>query len=72
MKMGNDLTRGPVAKTLLRFATPYLIANLLNTLYGIVDMFIVGRFASHLLQNHYILKYLLYILQLLLLLFLIS
>ena len=46
MKMGNDLTRGPVAKTLLRFATPYLIANLLNTLYGIVDMFIVGRFAS--------------------------
>lgn len=46
MKMGNDLTRGPVAKTLLRFTSPYLIANLLNTLYGIVDMFIVGRFAS--------------------------
>lgn len=44
--MGNDLTRGPIAKTLLRFTTPYLIANLLNTLYGIVDMFIVGRFAS--------------------------
>lgn len=44
--MGNDLTRGPIAKTLVRFTTPYLIANLLNTLYGIVDMFIVGRFAS--------------------------
>ena len=44
--MGNDLTRGPIAKTLLRFTAPYLIANLLNTLYGIVDMFIVGRFAS--------------------------
>ena len=44
--MGNDLTRGPIAKTLLRFTTPYLIANLLQTLYGIVDMFIVGRFAS--------------------------
>jgi len=44
--MGNDLTRGPVARTLIRFTTPYLIANLLNTLYGIVDMFIVGRFAS--------------------------
>ncbi len=46
MKMGNDLTRGPIAKTLLRFTSPYLIANLLNTLYSIVDMFIVGRFAS--------------------------
>ena len=46
MKMGNDLTRGPVARTLLRFTAPYLIGNLLNTLYGIVDMFIVGRFAS--------------------------
>jgi len=45
-KMGNDLTRGPVARTLLRFTAPYLIGNLLNTLYGIVDMFIVGRFAS--------------------------
>jgi len=44
--MGNDLTKGPIAKTLIRFTTPYLIANLLNTLYGIVDMFIVGRFAS--------------------------
>ena len=44
--MGNDLTKGPIAKTLVRFTTPYLIANLLNTLYGIVDMFIVGRFAS--------------------------
>lgn len=44
--MGNDLTQGPIARTLLRFTTPYLIANLLNTLYGIVDMFIVGRFAS--------------------------
>ncbi len=44
--MGNDLTKGPIARTLIRFTTPYLIANLLNTLYGIVDMFIVGRFAS--------------------------
>lgn len=44
--MGNDLTRGPIARTLLRFTAPYLIANLLNTIYGIVDMFIVGRFAS--------------------------
>ena len=44
--MGNDLTRGPIARTLLRFTAPYLIGNLLNTLYGIVDMLIVGRFAS--------------------------
>ncbi len=44
--LGNDLTKGPITKTLLRFTTPFLLANLLQTLYGIVDMFIVGRFAD--------------------------
>lgn len=44
--LGNDLTKGGIAKTLLRFTAPFLIANLLQCLYGIVDMFIVGRFAD--------------------------
>lgn len=44
--LGNDLTKGPITKTLLRFTAPFLLANLLQTLYGIVDMFVVGRFAD--------------------------
>lgn len=44
--VGNDLTRGNVSKTLLRFAVPFLVANVLHTLYGLVDMFIVGQFCD--------------------------
>lgn len=44
--LGNDLTKGSITKTLLRFTAPFLLANVLQTLYGIVDMFIVGRFAD--------------------------
>ena len=44
--IGNDLTKGNVTKTLLRFTVPFMVANILHTLYSIVDMFIVGRFAD--------------------------
>ncbi len=44
--IGTDLTKGDVTKTLLRFTVPFLIANILQTLYGIVDMYIVGRYAD--------------------------
>jgi len=44
--IGNDLTRGPVTKTLLSFTLPFVVANVLHTLYGIVDLFIVGRFTD--------------------------
>ncbi len=43
---GNDLTKGSVARTMLRFTIPFFVANLLHTLYGIVDMYIVGQFAD--------------------------
>ena len=39
-----DLTKGSVPKVLLRFAIPYLLANVLQALYGGVDLFVVGRF----------------------------
>ena len=42
----NDLTRGPLAKTLILFALPFLGGNLLQTLYGIVDLYIVGQFSD--------------------------
>lgn len=44
--IGNDLTKGRVTQTLLRFTVPFLIANVLHTLYGIVDMYVVGQFAD--------------------------
>ena len=37
-----DLTKGSVLKTLLQFAVPFLIANLLQALYGGADLFVVG------------------------------
>lgn len=42
--MKNDLTRGPVMKTMLRFAVPMILGNLLQQCYNIADTMIVGRF----------------------------
>lgn len=39
-----DLTRGNVPDVLFRFAIPYLIANVLQALYGGADLFVVGQF----------------------------
>lgn len=46
MTVGNDLTKGSVAKTLVRFTVPFLLSNVLHTLYSLVDMRIVGRYAD--------------------------
>ncbi len=42
--MSNSLTEGNVSKTLFHFSVPFLFAYLLQTLYGLADMMIVGRF----------------------------
>ncbi len=42
----NDLTQGSVFRKLWRFTLPLIGANLLQTLYGMVDLYIVGRFAD--------------------------
>lgn len=39
-----DLTQGSVPKVLLQFAVPYLLANVLQALYGGADLFVVGQF----------------------------
>lgn len=41
-----DLTEGSVGKTLLLFAVPFLIANILQSLYGAVDLFVVGKYCD--------------------------
>ena len=42
--MNTDLTHGPVMKTMLRFAIPMILGNLLQQCYNIADTLIVGRF----------------------------
>jgi putative MATE family efflux protein len=41
-----DLSQGSVAKQLLLFAIPFIITNLIQSLYSVVDMIIVGQFAG--------------------------
>ena len=41
---GRSLTRGPVTKTMLRFAVPMILGDLLQQCYNIADTLIVGRF----------------------------
>jgi len=42
--MNQDLTRGPVMGSMLRFALPMILGNLLQQCYNIADTLIVGRF----------------------------
>ena len=42
--MKGDLTRGPVMKTMLIFAVPMILGNLLQLCYNVADTLIVGRF----------------------------
>lgn len=44
--MNHDMTTGPVWKKLLLFMLPVFGANLLQALYGTVDLMVVGQFAS--------------------------
>ncbi len=39
----NDLTTGSVSKQLLKFAGPFILANLLQNVYNMVDMIVVGQ-----------------------------
>ena len=42
--MNNELTRGPVLKSLLWFAIPMILGDLLQQCYNVADTLIVGRF----------------------------
>lgn len=46
IKQTNDLTEGRVGPTILRFAGPLLIGNILQQLYNLTDSIIVGRFVG--------------------------
>ena len=41
-----SLTSGNVWQVLLRFSIPFLLANLLQALYGAVDLMVIGAYCS--------------------------
>ena len=41
-----DLTTGPVYKKLILFAVPMILASFLQSVYGLIDMMITGRFCG--------------------------
>lgn len=45
-KFENDLSKGNVVKQLIMFSLPFLVSNLIQTLYSVVDMIVVGQFAG--------------------------
>lgn len=44
--MVNDLTSGSLFKKLVSFSLPFMVANLLQTLYNLVDLAVVGAFVG--------------------------
>lgn len=42
----NAITKGSVVGALVTFTLPFLLANLLQSLYGAVDLFVVGRYCD--------------------------
>ena len=41
-----DFTQGPIAKSMVSFSMPFLLSNILQALYGAVDMLVVGNYSS--------------------------
>ena len=44
--MNDELLNGSVFKSLMLFAIPFMLSNLLQVLYGAADLFVVGHFAT--------------------------
>lgn len=45
-KFENDLSTGNVWKQMLKFSLPFVIANIIQVLYNVADMIIVGQFSG--------------------------
>lgn len=44
--MKDQLTEGSVGRAVLRFSLPYLLSCLLQSLYGMADLYVMGRYAD--------------------------
>lgn len=45
-KFEKDLSQGSVTKQLIRFSMPFLFSNIIQSLYNVADMLIVGNFSG--------------------------
>lgn len=45
-RAGMDLTEGPIFKTLIVFAVPIVITSIVQLLYGMVDLIIIGQYCG--------------------------
>ena len=45
-KLEKDLTQGNVIRQLVMFALPFMLSNLIQSLYNVADMLIVGKFGG--------------------------
>ena len=46
MGQSNDLTKGSLVQTVIRFSVPFLLANLIQAFYGAADLMVVGRYCG--------------------------
>lgn len=46
MKQENNLTEGNVFRVLLEFTIPFVIANVIQALYGAVDLLVIGKYCT--------------------------
>ena len=51
MKNDNLLTEGNVFHVLLAFSVPFLVANVIQALYGAVDLMVIGWYCTCLLYT---------------------
>ena len=45
--VGNNLSEGPILKGLVLFAIPIVLANLIQQLYGMVDLMVIGQYVGN-------------------------
>ena len=45
-RVGSNLTEGPILKSLLLFAIPIVLTNLIQQLYSMVDLIVIGQFVG--------------------------
>lgn len=46
-RVGRDLTEGPIMQGLLLFAIPIILTNLIQQLYSMVDLVVIGQFVGN-------------------------
>lgn len=45
-KVGRNLTEGPILKTLISFAVPIVLASLVQQMYSLVDVIVIGKYVG--------------------------